>query len=1271
MAGRIEQFKVEVLQEGTPAARVEQFKVEVLQNGSPAARIEQFVVEVLVPNKLTEEVGVLVFASSTPDVTTGESIPVSILNLASSLPSITLEYTLSLATIDLISSTPAITITGGSVSLETLSLVSSLVAITQEYGLSVSVLSLPSSLPEINDEIGVIFLPVLNLASSTPQPFSGLPAIGDYFLSYIRQSGSNYNLVYRTSSDFISWSGETVVTPGGLDATRTKYNVSVFQEGMGDIFLFFDVVDETDPASNTELINIYYTRSVDGGLTWSNAVQVTNYTTFGTAGTHPRVVQKVAGEMALVYTEEFPSLTIDHNADGFCGSVYMYVGDMHFDSVTRRLYAICNYNSFLDCVLEIDVDAWEILNCWNTASTPSFNDIFGERFVRTQRNHGERHFVPVSINHPGNSSRHIALLNAQTDSIRHYYFEDNETYLITQNVDWTPLSETNFYLSAVWLDFDSNRLYALFVSSSISHRVIQVGYLDITDDEDNYDFTDVVTMEYEGYPEDDYDFPTEENMVNHWISPFLIVPEEDYIIISFSHSYRGTTWKGRLMIFDITSGGLIRDYVYSQEGGSSTKTTSFPYHGLTSACYLNGKIYGGFTYDTIFDEETKRGLCIIDLTTSIITYSIPSSETHNDYRFTEIIAIDEERLLISSRYGIYIFNTLSLSWTLYNNDTVPGLAPSNNRSFGNVAYDSEEEKIFAGVSSDAPYSTWYGIAMFSENGFMKHSQYMVAEYGGSWVWGDAEDWVQGEVDYDASVSVAGGSYFTFWINENLITDELSIVWDAEIEALDLTQYLVKNEDISIQRSIDGSPAKLSFTLSHGHLFDPHNNNSLLRQYVTRYRVLTVRFGERINDENIWVNQGSFIVTEIKLAYQKGEYPVLEVSAEDRRVLWQEHEIVATDFYDDYPEPIIRDLLETFVNLDEENVDIVDFDIRETIYIQWIDTAFKEILDQIVNRFGYFFRMTVDDVFQTRKISDENNVDHVYSNSTSIIEFSPDDSYSDFTNQVIVTGEERAKIDVTHTEERITSMSGTIGWWGGTEEHTIYYSDDRSRRCRYPRLAKIRSTDSIGFDIQEFFGGQIDIYISETSPNDEWCRVVIEVPCLLPQLVAIVAMIPGTYFIGDPETGRQTIPYGSLTRAFLMFSALSILGSVVNYQFEVWANPVGKIRRSIQGEANDIEAQTNLGYEVTKKFDDALCFTVEGCNNVAEFELLIAQLQRRRVKFTKIAHLQDEEGDTIQILHPYTGQTLTVFITNITRKFKKPLIEDNKGYFIDEIEGWVL
>jgi hypothetical protein len=327
------------------------------------------------------------------------------------------------------------------------------------------------------------------------------------------------------------------------------------------------------------------------------------------------------------------------------------------------------------------------------------------------------------------------------------------------------------------------------------------------------------------------------------------------------------------------------------------------------------------------------------------------------------------------------------------------------------------------------------------------------------------------------------------------------------------------------------------------------------------------------------------------------------------------------------------------------------------------------MDQVANRFGYYIRFDVNGYLSARQITNAGSIYHSYTDQNAILAFTPEDKYSDFTNRVEVHGQELDFTDVTFQEERITSISGTLGWWGCQAEHIIWFSDDKSRRCVNPRLQVIETALSMPFEL----AGDITEYLEECGPlgDNKYCAVYVTAPDLTIELAAAIAgAITGA---GVPDdvvvplgggTGK-TIPVGRTIQQFSVTLALMILGSVANYQFEVWAQPIGSVRRSLQAEWNDAGHQALIGTTVTKKIEDPLCYSVADCTQVANFEGMVAQMQRRRIKIKKLAHLQDEDGDTIRVLHPYSGQSIDIFITDINRTFKK-----GDGFF-DEITGWVL
>jgi len=159
--------------------------------------------------------------------------------------------------------------------------------------------------------------------------------------------------------------------------------------------------------------------------------------------------------------------------------------------------------------------------------------------------------------------------------------------------------------------------------------------------------------------------------------------------------------------------------------------------------------------------------------------------------------------------------------------------------------------------------------------------------------------------------------------------------------------------------------------------------------------------------------------------------------------------------------------------------------------------------------------------------------------------------------------------------------------------------------------------------------------------------------------------------GFIASAGPTIRVGTAICNLAAFMLMMILGSVANYSFEVWACPLGQIRRSVQGTANDLEHQTEINAIIEQVIDDPLCYSVADCTVVATLELMVAQMQRKRIMIEKVAHLQDEDGDTIRIVHPYSGKDLDLYIASIKRKFKKSEVEQNDGYFLDELECWVI
>jgi hypothetical protein len=391
---------------------------------------------------------------------------------------------------------------------------------------------------------------------------------------------------------------------------------------------------------------------------------------------------------------------------------------------------------------------------------------------------------------------------------------------------------------------------------------------------------------------------------------------------------------------------------------------------------------------------------------------------------------------------------------------------------------------------------------------------------------------------------------------------------------------------------------------------------------------------------------------------------MSVKAEDQRALWQHGHIYATAAYNNLPSYILQDVLEDQVNMASGDIDMPSFSGATNLNAQWMDATPEDILTQVCERLGYYFRFTNEGKASARQISNVAAADHVYSNNKTVISYSPDDRYSDFTNRVTVQGQELEYTQVYYEEERITQLSGTLGWWGCRDEHIVWFSDDKSRRCINPRLNAIETSTSIPFKL----AGSVTESITECGALDDYkfCTVNISAPNLIPVLAAAIATWGTSMSIGNyaPFGCGLTVSVGRWIEKAGLFASLMTLGSVANYQLEVWAQPLGSIRRSVQGTWNDTEHQTEINAVVEQVIEDPLCYSAADCNAVANFEGMVVQMQRKRIKIEKVAHLQDEDGDTIQVVHPYGGSTMTLYVASLKRKYKKG------AYFLDEIEGWV-
>ncbi len=1120
------------------------------------------------------------------------------------------------------------------------------------------------------------------------KPFVIRKADNNYLLVYAKQASTHYHIYGRASFNFTSWGAETELSSStpqfGLTDTKPKDHPSLVQIIGGNILLFFDYRNEVG-SNGEELRNIYFSISADNGSTWGAAAEITGYTDYSSIGKHPLAVQKEDGTLHMVYTED--SSVRSKDKDDFCnsGNDGSTVVNMHFDAVRRKIYAWINANTTntFGRVVEIDIDTWIVTKCWSTTTTPGFPTwlyTINPKPTRVECK-GDGHYALAGAHTNASSyGTGVFVVNAVDNTITYYCFRSSNSASVI-NIKNVNIDLSGYGTPYTWelhfckVDAATSRLYCVFGHFNIGNRGVTVGYVDLLEPlppDGLYTWTEVVPAWTDPYT----------GIYGGVMYDMLILPEIDYIVLPIPSSLSSGGWEGAVLIFKISDGSLVK-YIRKADAAYD----NFPLKGMYRVVYLNDKLYGSVRY-YLASEPTKKGLCEIDFTSWNITYQVPTwGGAITEYNLREG-AIDEFGKIIFGTYyyGITIYNPSDYSWSEpFDSTTIPGMFPAGETdSCPWVAYDPVKNLIIfntVGTYSDT-------IRIMSYFGMLKQSKYYTGLYsGGVWGWTFQDEFVQGYLDYDSAIAVepVTKNLYAFWIHED--EEIMYLKWDYEGGEKDLTDFILRSEETTLKKTVTGEPAELSFSVKYGYLFDNFNVTSLLSMFLKKGRKLQFQIGEVISGTTHWVEQGILYVVEKKMTYERPKYPSMHVTAKDGRVFWEENEVVATDNYAAIPEEVVSGLLQDHAGLLVGDIDISAWDNSALIFVQWIDMNLSEILKKIEDRFGWAIVIGVDNKVHAVKRTMNKSVNHTYTGTNWLIELTPDDTFSDFTNKVIVIGQERDKIRVTFAEERILGDTIIHDWNDGEKTYRIYYSNDKSRTCNIPRLKEIDYQKSLAFTahakISNYIVGYGDATIELSAMdtvNHKWCELTVSTPDLSPALHEKIVALIGSFFLPDWVVtagflveGGYTIRFGTWTSALALFWITNILSAVASFRFEIWARPIGHVFRTVQNTdstGEDLELQVELGRVVTKTVEEPLCYSVAQCNEVADHIMEIIKLQRKRINFSKVTHLQDEAGDILQIPHPYSGQPLNMMIVELTRRIKIPDEEGSEGYVKDDITAWV-
>lgn len=1064
-------------------------------------------------------------------------------------------------------------------------------------------------------------------------------ATGTYVLVYAYKNGSNqYSISKRTSSDFATWSAASTIAPAGLTNTRRIDNPNIRQLASGQVFMVFDYVNSAQ--DSMELINCYAMTSDDNGSTWSAPVNMTGYASMSTVGEDPVIAERADGSLEVGFVESKPLLYMDQNTPGWTGQVE--IPNMHYNPASGKLiYAHVHTDlgtKILDAVTVVDVATWTIEKNYTTSTDPAINQYFRDGHFWFGQDLGEGKYLCGAI------ENHLMIIDTETDTITYRNLLTNAGYSLTKNVTGITWDPTNFRwddgFKYTHVDAVNDRVYVLCDFSYLWTSWFCIGYFDLTEQPDpvtgNYTYYPIVSAAHIGG--DDGAAPRQ----------FRVVPDMNMILVPFDFDNDRSTFR----IYDINQANTIL-YEYD-----SVNNAGFHRNGIYNPVYHpNGHIYGNTVYESGYGQSDRYGLMDIDLASGAIRYIRPSWGTYDNYSLGQKRVLDDGRILmVAAGYGITIFNPTTETWVLYNNSNVPGLTVIGDQ-WSSIDYDPVTKTIF--VSTDDHYEN-SGIAAFPETGKFRQLKYLTAVYTTAWAFGAADALTNTLQEQMPALAIDDtDALWSVWVHSGLT--DTTLYWDAEIADKDLTDY-VTNDPVTITWEID-SITTLDFTLSHGHLFDPANSLSTLAPFLKKGRKIEYKLGEKVSGIDYLQDQGTLVIRETSLTYRRGVYPDIKVSCEDLSTIWAEQRITATDHFDGVaPKTILENLLKDHGGLVTADIDMPALDQSHTLYHQFIDQDLREMLDAVAGHFGYFFHFSVDGKATVKKIDLTKDVDHAYPNILKIIDFTPDDSFSSFTNKVVVKGEGRYDLEVLYDLESVGSLSGTVLPFGGTKTERVWFSEDHVRTCRDAYLSVNTSIREYELFLAKGGGNE---YISAVDPDEHYVDVTMEAPDLTGVFVALAASIvaTGTAAIYCTTNCGPYIFAMSIETQLMGYA----LGAMAQYDYEVYARPIGHEKQTFQADANDYALQRELdGLVVTEEIEDPFCYEVAHCQRVANHELAVVIAQRNRVSFSKTVHLQDEISDILQIPHLYTGQSIKLFITKLARTYQKG---ENGAGVIDKIEGW--
>lgn len=1063
-----------------------------------------------------------------------------------------------------------------------------------------------------------------------------------YRYIFATHNGSYYCFWTASSLDMITWTAYTTLTVPGLSTAYALRNPSLVYPTGHNPLLIFDYIESYD-ASGSPLINLYTCETLDDFLTLESPVKRTFNSTIGNIATQPYIVESGTDELMLVHVEETPTLYMSHYVSGW-GSPVMYyyqsasmVEMLVWDPARRKFY-VMEHGTFafsqLGPLTEIDLDSWEPSDSWSNTTVPYLQP--GGQTGSYANDNTKVYNGLIAFK---NGGMDVAILNPEANTLKYWKFADNSSRNVNWRIQDVWIIPHAFGLSGVCMG-DDGWVYTFHTIGYTHDRRQLINRIHIEDAGPTY------TVQEMWFPS-----PYGVYGLYNNLSKIRMFDSENVMMILGSNHFTPLLLTGGIFV--------LRPKVYWVYDGSYNVPNTTPVD-----CYIEGLyIYVIFSgQDGIWKFDTDA-----EYATRIQTVWPINSPQRMEYDPT-LRAL----MVTSNGSGLHVYYLDEDRWDTYNSSTVQGITPNNQTLFSTVFYDEINDGFVVGTIS---YLDGVGgaVVFIPRQGKINQIQYTPLTYSTQWDMGTTNKLVEDFSAQQPTIAYVPGTneFYAMWEDLDPGAGTSTLSWDNNESDADLTAYILDDSDMIWSRNVLKDACTLEFSLAPGTLFDVWNLTSMVAKYVQKGRKLILQAGEEISGVDTLVGQGTYYVTSTKRTYKKPQLPVTKVRAHNKIDQIKEIDVNVSEYLANYTgAKMFKDIAVRWGAVPlETDIDSVPFIGDKLMSTQFVDMDLFECLDTLAWRFGTVIRYDMNDKLDC-VVMPNRTVNHTYNSNNPIFEFTPNDEYSDLTNNVIVHGVLKDLTKILYPEELVGQVSGSVGWWGEPETYTVWFSQDKERVVENIRMEVISSAEAISFKL----AGGVTERISYEDPEGKYCKVKVDAPNLIPALVAAI----GTYVIASEVTPDLvegvgvgvTTPLGRRIEGIALFIAFQILGSIATFQYEIYGQPVGYVERAVQNpdlSASDAEHIAYMGQVFTKHIEGWECNSINECLVYAKRELEIVKMQRRRVQFEKVAHLQDEEGDTISVQHPDTLQPLETQIIKLERKFKK----GKKGYIKDKIEGWVL